>query len=307
MRVWRYCHARTSCSWPIAVGQFAATTAWALAFQRSVARRGTSPRSSSSPSPSTSTRSSSRTISCTHRSSAAACANRAFAIVNSANLFLPQVLYKYHHLTHHQYANDPVRNGTTLDPSSTYRYGRNGRQEGFCQVLRAQPVSRRRHRARVPGGDAARPAGAVRHGVGGDRDRRRPSGSRSTGAGCFWLTCRRSISAGSSRCSRTTSSTIMPATSGDRFADSVSYYGPLVQRLDVQRGLPSGTSPEAASALDAPSGGASGAPVADQVGRRLRSADASPSRIPRLTRHDSSAGRQPLALRATAAGACGGR
>ena len=57
--------------------------------------------------------------------------NKAFAIVNSANLFLPQVLYKYHHLIHHQYANDPIRNGTTLDPSSTYRYGRNGRQEGF--------------------------------------------------------------------------------------------------------------------------------------------------------------------------------
>jgi fatty acid desaturase len=60
-------------------------------------------------------------------------ANRAFAIFNSANLFLPQVLYKYHHLIHHQYANDPMRNGTTLDPSSTYRYGRNGRQEGFIR------------------------------------------------------------------------------------------------------------------------------------------------------------------------------
>lgn len=57
--------------------------------------------------------------------------NKAFAVVNSANLFLPQVLYKYHHLIHHQYANDPVRNGTTLDPSSTFRYGRNGLQEGF--------------------------------------------------------------------------------------------------------------------------------------------------------------------------------
>ena len=60
-------------------------------------------------------------------------ANRAFAIANSGNLFLPQVLYKYHHLIHHQYANDPVRNGTTLDPSSTYRYGRDGRQEGFVR------------------------------------------------------------------------------------------------------------------------------------------------------------------------------
>jgi fatty acid desaturase len=57
--------------------------------------------------------------------------NRAFPVVNSANLFLPQVLYKYHHLIHHQYANDPIRNGTTLDPSSTFRYGTGGRQEWF--------------------------------------------------------------------------------------------------------------------------------------------------------------------------------
>jgi fatty acid desaturase len=57
--------------------------------------------------------------------------NRAFPVLNSANLFLPQVLYKYHHLIHHQYANDPIRNGTTLDPSSTFRYGKDGRQEGF--------------------------------------------------------------------------------------------------------------------------------------------------------------------------------
>ena len=57
--------------------------------------------------------------------------NRAFPVLNSANLFLPQVLYKYHHLTHHQYANDPIRNGTTLDPSSTFRYGTAGQQEGF--------------------------------------------------------------------------------------------------------------------------------------------------------------------------------
>jgi len=57
--------------------------------------------------------------------------NRAFPVLNSANLFLPQVLYKYHHLTHHQYANDPIRNGTTLDPSSTYRYGKDGQQEGY--------------------------------------------------------------------------------------------------------------------------------------------------------------------------------
>ena len=42
---------------------------------------------------------------------------------------------------------------------------------GIRPVLRAQPVSRRWHRARLPGSDAARPAGAVRHGAGGHRDR----------------------------------------------------------------------------------------------------------------------------------------
>jgi fatty acid desaturase len=57
--------------------------------------------------------------------------NRVFSILNSANLFLPQVLYKYHHLIHHQYANDAIHNGTTLDPSSTYRYGKHGKQEPF--------------------------------------------------------------------------------------------------------------------------------------------------------------------------------
>lgn len=57
--------------------------------------------------------------------------NRAFPVLNSGNLLLPQVLYKYHHLTHHQYANDPIRNGTTQDPSSTFRYGKQGQQEGF--------------------------------------------------------------------------------------------------------------------------------------------------------------------------------
>ncbi|MBI3072220.1 MAG: fatty acid desaturase [Deltaproteobacteria bacterium] len=55
--------------------------------------------------------------------------NNAFAIFNSANLGLPQILYKYHHLTHHKYSNDPIENGTTQDPSSTYRFGKDGRQE----------------------------------------------------------------------------------------------------------------------------------------------------------------------------------
>jgi len=55
--------------------------------------------------------------------------NRAFAAINSANLGLPQVLYKHHHITHHRFNNDPIENGTTKDPSSTYRFGKAGKQE----------------------------------------------------------------------------------------------------------------------------------------------------------------------------------
>ena len=43
---------------------------------------------------------------------------------------------------------------------------------GIPQILRAQPVPRWRHGARLPGGDAPRPACAVRHGARRDRDRR---------------------------------------------------------------------------------------------------------------------------------------
>jgi fatty acid desaturase len=55
--------------------------------------------------------------------------NRAFAVLNSANLGLPQVLYKHHHITHHRFGNDPIENGTTRDPSSTFRFGKHGKQE----------------------------------------------------------------------------------------------------------------------------------------------------------------------------------
>ncbi len=49
--------------------------------------------------------------------------NKAFAIFNSMNLGLPQILYKYHHLNHHRH------NNSLEDPSSTYLYGKNGKQE----------------------------------------------------------------------------------------------------------------------------------------------------------------------------------
>lgn len=55
--------------------------------------------------------------------------NRAFGVFNSMNLLIPQSIYEAHHYVHHKHNNDPIRGGTTLDPSSTYRYGRDGRHE----------------------------------------------------------------------------------------------------------------------------------------------------------------------------------
>jgi fatty acid desaturase len=49
--------------------------------------------------------------------------NFTFSTLNSMNLGLPQILYKYHHLNHHRYNNSPE------DPSSTYTYGKKGLQE----------------------------------------------------------------------------------------------------------------------------------------------------------------------------------
>lgn len=49
--------------------------------------------------------------------------NQAFSILNSANLGLPQILYKYHHLNHHRH------NNSMEDPSSTYLFGKNNQQE----------------------------------------------------------------------------------------------------------------------------------------------------------------------------------
>lgn len=49
--------------------------------------------------------------------------NRMFATMNSMNLGLPQILYKYHHLNHHRH------NNSLEDPSSTYLFGKNNKQE----------------------------------------------------------------------------------------------------------------------------------------------------------------------------------
>lgn len=57
--------------------------------------------------------------------------NALFSVVNSIALGMPQTLYKYHHLNHHQFNNDaqhPVKR-TTDDRSSTYRYSQVGDRE----------------------------------------------------------------------------------------------------------------------------------------------------------------------------------
>lgn len=49
--------------------------------------------------------------------------NLVFSTLNSMNLGLPQILYKYHHLNHHRH------NNSMEDPSSTYLFGKNNQQE----------------------------------------------------------------------------------------------------------------------------------------------------------------------------------
>lgn len=131
MRVWRY-SALDVALLGIAVMQFAATTAWAIWFDRLPLAANLSIFAVLAYvfyyNPIVVTHNFLHTPFFRSRG-----LNNAFAVCNSANLFLPQVLYKYHHLIHHRYANDPISNGTTRDPSSTYRYGRQGRQEGFIR------------------------------------------------------------------------------------------------------------------------------------------------------------------------------
>jgi len=59
--------------------------------------------------------------------------NNLFSIANSIALGMPQTLYKYHHLNHHQFNNDvPQPPETTQDRSSTFRHGRMpGREENI--------------------------------------------------------------------------------------------------------------------------------------------------------------------------------
>lgn len=60
--------------------------------------------------------------------------NTLFYILNSANVFFPISLYNENHAMHHAYNNDRLHpDGTTLDPTSTYLYGKNGNQEFFVK------------------------------------------------------------------------------------------------------------------------------------------------------------------------------
>jgi fatty acid desaturase len=64
--------------------------------------------------------------------------NRVYAIVNSVNLWLPVAHYRYIHFNHHQYANDRRdTTGQTQDWSSTFAHGKNGQHENvisYCAL-----------------------------------------------------------------------------------------------------------------------------------------------------------------------------
>jgi fatty acid desaturase len=57
--------------------------------------------------------------------------NRAFSVLNTLCIGVPQSLYRVHHLHHHKYNNDAKdpATGTTRDVTSTFRFGKNGGEE----------------------------------------------------------------------------------------------------------------------------------------------------------------------------------
>jgi fatty acid desaturase len=59
--------------------------------------------------------------------------NAAFSVLNTLCIGVPETLYRVHHLHHHKYNNDAIDplTGTTHDVTSTFRYGKNGGEEGI--------------------------------------------------------------------------------------------------------------------------------------------------------------------------------
>jgi fatty acid desaturase len=58
--------------------------------------------------------------------------NNAFSILNSLCLGLPQSVYREHHMNHHRFNNDPLK-----DDSSLYKFGNAGKEEGvlsYCLI-----------------------------------------------------------------------------------------------------------------------------------------------------------------------------
>lgn len=60
--------------------------------------------------------------------------NRAYSLLETLTLGVPHVLYHHYHLNHHAGDSDAKGpTGTTRDWSSIYRYGKDGRPEGFVR------------------------------------------------------------------------------------------------------------------------------------------------------------------------------
>jgi fatty acid desaturase len=58
--------------------------------------------------------------------------NRAFSVLETLVMGVPQTIYHHYHLNHHFGDNDaPGPDGTTKDWGSTYRHGKNGKPEAF--------------------------------------------------------------------------------------------------------------------------------------------------------------------------------
>lgn len=64
--------------------------------------------------------------------------NRIYLAINSINIGVPQIHYRYEHLHHHRYGNDrPDQEGRTQDPTSIFTHGKNGQPENvfsYCAL-----------------------------------------------------------------------------------------------------------------------------------------------------------------------------